>query len=70
MNEWIAEKIQIALEESAKELKEANRLKRLEIRLKYNIPEFDLSAWDLIDEVDQTSDNKGENENGNERPTD
>ena len=70
MNEWIAERIQIALEESAKELKEANRLKRLEIRLKYNIPEFDLSAWDLIDEVDQTSDNKRGNENGNERPTD
>jgi len=58
MNEWIAERIQIALEDIAKEFKESNRLKRLEIRLKYNIPEFDLSAWDLIDEVDQGTDNK------------
>jgi hypothetical protein len=58
MNEWIAERIQVALEDIAKEFKESNRLKRLEIRLKYNIPEFDLSAWDLIDEVDQGTDNK------------
>ena len=63
MNEWIAERIQIALEDIAKEFKESNRLKRLEIRLKYNIPEFDLSAWDLIDEVDQGTDNKEVKEN-------
>lgn len=63
MNEWIAERIQVALEDIAKEFKESNRLKRLEIRLKYNIPEFDLSAWDLIDEVDQGTDNKEVNEN-------
>lgn len=63
MNEWIAETIQIALENIAKEFKESNRLKRLEIRLKYNIPEFDLSAWDLIDEVDQGTDNKEVKEN-------
>jgi hypothetical protein len=63
MNEWIAERIQVALEDIAKEFKESNRLKRLEIRLKYNIPEFDLSAWDLIDEVDQGTDNKEVKEN-------
>ena len=41
------------LERISNEIKESNRLKRLEIRLKYNIPEFDLSAWDLIDNVEQ-----------------
>lgn len=46
------------LERISNEIKESNRLKRLEIRLKYNIPEFDLSAWDLIDNVEQSTDGK------------
>jgi len=36
---------------SANELAEANRLKRLELKLKYNIPEFDLESWGLVDKA-------------------
>ena len=33
------------------ELAESNRLKRLELKLKYNIPEFDLEDWGLVDKA-------------------
>ena len=35
----------------ANELAEANRLKRLELKLRYNIPEFDLESWGLVDKA-------------------
>lgn len=35
-----------------KELNEANRLKRLELKLLYNIPDFDLEDWGLTDQVE------------------
>jgi hypothetical protein len=33
------------------ELAESNRLKRLELKLKYNIPEFDLEDWGIVDKA-------------------
>ena len=35
----------------ANEFAESNRLKRLELKLKYNIPEFDLENWGLVDKA-------------------
>jgi len=35
----------------ANEFAESNRLKRLELKLKYNIPEFDLESWGLVDKA-------------------
>ena len=35
----------------ANELAEMNRLKRLELKLKYNIPDFDLEDWGVVDKA-------------------
>jgi hypothetical protein len=35
----------------ANELAESNRLKILELKLRYNIPEFDLESWGLVDKA-------------------
>jgi hypothetical protein len=35
----------------ANELAESNRLKRLELKLKYDISEFDLEDWGLVDKA-------------------
>lgn len=51
MNEILASDILNTLGDIRKELKESNRLKILEIKLKYNIPEFDLPDWDLVDQT-------------------
>lgn len=35
----------------ANELAEMNRLKRLELKMKYQIPEFDLNEWQVVDKA-------------------
>ena len=35
----------------ANELAEMNRLKRLELKMKYQIPEFDLNDWQVVDKA-------------------
>lgn len=35
----------------ANELAEMNRLKRLELKLKYQIPDFDLEDWGVVDKA-------------------
>lgn len=35
----------------ANELAEMNRLKRLELKMKYQIPEFDLNDWGVVDKA-------------------
>ena len=35
----------------ANELAEMNRLKRLELKMKYQIPEFDLEDWKVVDKA-------------------
>jgi hypothetical protein len=35
----------------ANELAEMNRLKRLELKMKYQIPEWDLNDWGVVDKA-------------------
>jgi len=51
LNKYTISNSKFFTQDIANELAEANRLKRLELKLKYNIPEFDLESWGLVDKA-------------------